>query len=169
MIFGGEFITGVDLVDVTLWIFTLFFFSLVVYLQIEGKREGFPGEDEMTGKRNPGIFPTLGKKTFILPHGRGTVTAPPGGGDDDRPLALKRSSVHPGSPFIPTGDPMRDGVGPASYAMRADVPDLTDDGRPRIIPYRANKDYTVAKEDADPRGMTVYGGDGKEAGTVVDL
>ncbi|MEM9168559.1 MAG: photosynthetic reaction center subunit H [Pseudomonadota bacterium] len=169
MIFGGEFITGVDLIDVSLWTFTLFFFALVMYLQMEGKREGYPAEEDTTGKPDPGIFFFPPKKTFNLPNGRGSVTAPPGGGDDNRKLALKRTAAWPGAPYEPTGNPLADGVGPASWSPRADVPDLTDDGRPRIVPFRAGDGYDVANEDADPRGMTVYGGDGRAAGKVVDL
>ena len=33
-----------------------------------------------------------------------------------------------GSPLVPTGNPMVDGVGPAAWADRADVPDLTFHG-----------------------------------------
>ena len=41
-----------------------------------------------------------------------------------------------GSPLIPTGNPMVDGVGPAAWANRADVPDLTVRGEPKIVPMR---------------------------------
>jgi photosynthetic reaction center H subunit len=64
---------------------------------------------------------------------------------------------------------MRDGVGPASWAERLDLPDLTDDGRVRIAPFRAGGGYDVARGDADPRGMTVYGADGQPGGVVTDL
>ncbi|MEM9842223.1 MAG: photosynthetic reaction center subunit H, partial [Pseudomonadota bacterium] len=40
MIFGGEFVQGIDLVDVSLWLFTLFFFGLIFYLRREDRREG---------------------------------------------------------------------------------------------------------------------------------
>lgn len=169
MIFGGEFIPGIDLIDVALWAFTIFFFGLVVYLQMEAKREGYPAEEDTTGKPDPGIFPDPPKKTFILPHGREPVTAPPGGGPENRPLALARTAPWPGAPYAPTGDPMRDGVGPASYSQRQDVPDLTDDGRDRIVPYRSHDEYEVAKMDADPRGMPVYGADGKRGGVISDI
>jgi photosynthetic reaction center H subunit len=64
---------------------------------------------------------------------------------------------------------MQDGVGPASYAMREDYPDLTLEGEPRIVPFRDSPDYFVPKQDQDPRGLTIYGVDGKAAGKVVDL
>ena len=37
---------------------------------------------------------------------------------------------------------MRDGVGPAAYAERADTPDLTVDGAPKIVPLRVAPDFT---------------------------
>ncbi len=169
MIFGGEFVTGIDLVDVSLWAFTLFFFGLIFYLRREDRREGYPLEADTTGKEEPsGLVWFPPKKTFHLPHGRGDVTFS-AGPRDNREHAMKRMAVWPGAPYQPTGDPMRDGVGPASYAERADVPDLTDDGRARIVPFRAGDGYEVAEEDPDPRGMTVYGLDGEPAGEVVDL
>jgi photosynthetic reaction center H subunit len=64
---------------------------------------------------------------------------------------------------------MKDGVGPASYAMRDDVPDLNWDGQDRISPYRLNPDYTVSAKDMDPRGLPVVGLDNKVAGVVTDL
>ena len=41
---------------------------------------------------------------------------------------LVRADRNVGSPYIPTGNPLVDAVGPASYADRADVPDLTAHG-----------------------------------------
>ena len=169
MIFRGEFVAGVDLVDVCLWAFTIFFLFLVLYLQREGMREGYPTESDSTGKVDttaPLLPPT--SKTFILPHGRGTIDAVTGS-RDTRELALRRTAPWPGAPFEPTGNPMVDGVGPASYAERADVVDLTDDGRPRIVPFRAGDGYEVAEGDPDPRGMAVLGADGQKAGECVDL
>jgi len=169
MIFGGEFINGVDLVDVSLWAFTLFFFGLIFFLRREDRREGYPLEADTTGKEEPsGTFWFAPKKTFTLPHGRGTVTVPHGKRDTRR-HAMARTAVWPGAPYAPTGDPMRDGVGPASFAEREDIADLTNDGRNRIVPFRLGDGYSVAKGDPDPRGMTVYGGDGKPAGKVTDL
>lgn len=171
MIFSGEFVPGIDLVDVTLWLFTLFFLGLVVYLQREGAREGYPARNDTTGKKEPApIFFKPPKKTFKMPHGRPDVTGEflrPDG--DTRELALKRTAPWPGAPYEPTGNPLVDGVGPASWAERMDVPDLTDDGRPRITPYRVNPGYTVSKQSLDPRGCPVVAADGKVAGEVVDL
>lgn len=169
MIFGGEFVAGIDLVDISLWLFTLFFFGLIFYLRREDRREGYPLETDTTGKQEAsGVFWMPPKKKFNLPHGRGTLEQS-FGPRDERDLALKRTAVWPGAPYEPTGDPMQDGVGPASYAMREDVPDLTLEGEPRIAPYRDSPGFEVAKQDRDPRGLSVYGTDKAVAGKVVDL
>lgn len=164
-----KFTPGIDLVDITLWLFVFFFFGLIFYLRREDRREGYPLEADTTGKlEDTGTFWYAEPKTFNLPHGRGTVTVPHGK-RDARKHAMKRTAVWPGAPYAPTGDPMKDGVGPASWAERNDVPDLTDDGRHRIVPFRLGGGYTTASCDPDPRGMTVYGADNKPAGKVADL
>ncbi len=74
-----------------------------------------------------------------------------------------------GSPLVPTGNPMVDGVGPAAWADRADVPDMTIHGAPKIVPMRLDPTFSVAKGDPDPRGMPVIACDKQVAGTVVDI
>jgi photosynthetic reaction center H subunit len=74
-----------------------------------------------------------------------------------------------GSPLVPTGDPMVDAVGPAAYADRADVPDLTARGEAKIIPMRVAPGYTIAEGDPDPRGLPVKAADGAIAGKIVDV
>jgi photosynthetic reaction center H subunit len=69
----------------------------------------------------------------------------------------------------PTGNPMKDGVGPASYANRDDVPEHDADGEPIIVPMRALPEYSIGPVDPDPRGMAVIGADGATAGTVKDV
>ncbi len=68
----------------------------------------------------------------------------------------------------PTGNPMQDGVGPASYAERADHPDMTIDGKPKIVPLRVATEFFLEARDPDPRGMKVRAGDRKLAGKVVE-
>jgi photosynthetic reaction center H subunit len=53
--------------------------------------------------------------------------------------------------------------------MRADTPDLTHHGDPKIVPMRVAADHSVAMRDTDPRGLPIYGGDHELAGHVVDL
>ena len=82
---------------------------------------------------------------------------------------LVRVDRYPGSPYVPTGNPMVDAVGPASYADRADVPDMTAHGAPKIVPMRAAPGYFIAEGDPDPRGLKVKGCDGVVAGTIVEV
>ena len=55
-------------------------------------------------------------------------------------LRLKTSQAN-GYPLEPTGDPMKDGVGPASWVARRDVPELDAHGHPKIIPMSANGQF----------------------------
>jgi len=169
MMFDGEFVAGIDMVDLALWGFTIFFFGLIFYLRREDRREGYPLERDTDGKlEDEGVVWYAPKKTFTLPHNRGTVSVPHGK-RDTRKHAMARTAAWPGAPYQPTGDPMRDGVGPASYAERDDVADLTDDGRNRIAPLRADGHIYVAEDSPNPVGMTVYGGDKKPVGDIVDV
>jgi photosynthetic reaction center H subunit len=74
-----------------------------------------------------------------------------------------------GSPLVPTGNPMVDGVGPAAWADRADVTEKTYEGEPKLVPLRAAVGFDIAGRDRDPRGMPALGADGESGGTVVDL
>ena len=158
-----------DLASLSLYLFWLFFAGLIYYLQTENMREGYPLEDE-EGRPNafPSLFPLPEPKTFKLPHGRGEVTVP-GKSNERTGLALRRTAVQDGFPMEPTGDPMRDGVGPASYAQRQDVPEYTFEGLPTIVPMRVAVDAFVDPSDPDPRGLNVVGCDNKVAGTVHEL
>lgn len=163
----ATFFGNVDLAQVALYSFWLFFAGLVVYLQRENMREGYPTEDDDGNATNQGLFPMPEPKTFILHGGRGTVSFP-NDDRDTRTFAMERVSRSFGSPHEPTGDPMRDGVGPAAYAMRADVPELDGHGHAKIQPMRAVPAYTHAA-GRDPRGMQVIAGDGEIAGQVSDM
>ena len=61
------------------------------------------------------------------------------------------------------------GVGPGSYAERADHAEKTSDGHDLIVPLRVATNYAVAPEDASPLGLEVIGADRLKAGTVSDL
>jgi len=84
-------------------------------------------------------------------------------------LKIEAVDNYRGSAFAPTGDPMIDAVGPASYADRADVPDRTAHGVIKIVPMRVDTSFTIAEGDPDPRGLPVKGCDGVVAGTIVDV
>lgn len=74
-----------------------------------------------------------------------------------------------GAPLEPIGNPLTAGIGPGAWADRADRPDLTINGAPRVVPMRVATEFHVAREDPDPRGLDVRGMDGIVGGTVVDL
>lgn len=160
--------SGIDLAEILFTLFWVFFAALIFYLRREDKREGYPLDSDRRGGVKVQGFPAVPRpKSFKLPHG-GKVVAPRAEGADLRPVAANAVAPHPGAPLVPTGDPMVDGVGPASYAQRADVPELTYDGEPRIVPMRIAPDFSVAHQDADPRGMAVLAADGETVGSVID-
>lgn len=166
----GVLIVGnVDWALLALWAFFLFFFALVVYLHRETYREGYPVEDVTTGKYD-GRDPLLGiqKKIFKLPFGRGNVTVPRRHEREPVEIAARRTDSSPGAPYVPTGNPLVDGVGPAAWAERAKLPDLDYEGHPRITPIGVSGLW-IESRDPDPRGMTVLGLDGEVAGKVVDM
>lgn len=162
--FFGNF----DLASLSLWLFWIFFAGLIYYLQTENMREGYPMEDEDGNLApNQGPFPLPDQKTFKLPHGRGEVTVP-NHQTEQREVALKRTAVANGYPMEPTGDPMADGVGPASWAPRRDIPELDGHGNLKIIPMASSESFVIAA-GRDPRGKPVVAGDGEVVGEITDM
>lgn len=170
MAYNAVFAGGIDVTLVLVNLFVAFFLGLVLYLRREDRREGYPLEDDVTGRLEPagGLFFTAEPKTFILPHGEGVVTAPDPK-RDDRDLAAQRTGRAPGLPIEPTTDDLGAGVGPGGYALRKDVPDLLAHGEPKIVPLRAAPGFSIDGEGPNPIGMTVMGCDGRIAGTVSDV
>lgn len=169
--YNAEFFGTFDVTALCLTAFTLFFFGLIVYLRRENRREGFPLEDDSSGRLEPaGLFFFPPPKTFRLARDLPDVSKPDGSPDRD-PLDLRsarRSNVS-GTPLQPSGDPMLAGVGPGAFANRARVPDLTDHGDLKVVPLRAATDFVVDPRDPDPRGMVVLGADKARAGVVSDV
>jgi photosynthetic reaction center H subunit len=159
-------ITGyVDLAQILLYMFWIFFAGIIYYLVREGHREGYPMEYE--GKSVVTGWPIPAPKVFKLADGREFMA--PDLQRKEPPVNTRRDGNSFGNPYLPTGNPMTDGVGPASYAMRADMPEMDIHGHPVIRPLRVLSEYGVSKNDTDPRGLPVIGGDGKVAGKVVDM
>jgi len=160
-----------DVAQVVLYVFWLFFAGLIYYLHREDKREGYPLESDTASGRYPiQGFPAIPvPKTFKLSNGE-LIYAPKQKPEKDlREIKAKPASRAVGAPLIPTGNPMQDGVGPASYAQRSDHPDVMLDGLPLIVPLRVAPGFFVATEDPDPRGMPIFGADRKQGGTVKDV
>ncbi len=164
----GAFTGYIDVAQVVLYAFWIFFAGLIYYLHRENKREGYPLESDrspyITVQGYPAVPPS---KTYLLPHG-GSVTVE-NGRPDTREIRAEPVHKWPGAPLEPTGDPMVDGVGPASYAERADVADLTFEGEDKIVPLRAAHDFYLEERDPDPRGMDVVGADGAVGGVVREV
>ncbi|WP_127596878.1 photosynthetic reaction center subunit H [Nitratireductor alexandrii] len=165
----GSVVGSIDVAQVVLYAFWVFFAGLIWYIRKEDRREGYPLEDDVSGAHNksPWLF-VPDKKTFVLPHGQGTKQVPDLA-RDERALNAERMARASGSPLEPTGNPMLAGVGPGSWAERQDLPDLTAHGEARIVPMRVADGFDIAAGETDPRGLPVVGCDRKPAGIVKDV
>ena len=167
-----DYILGnLDLASISLWIFFIFFVGLVIWIQRENQREGYPLLDEDGSQADAGsVFPNPADKTFKLPHGRGEYTVPSGQTPERTDIneKLTRQFDSGGFPFDPVGNPLADGVGPGSWAPRRDEPELDGHGHPKIIPMSGSESFRVAA-GRDPRGLPVVAGDGAIVGKVTDM
>jgi photosynthetic reaction center H subunit len=162
----GMLVGNIDVTQIVLAAFVLFFVLLVFHLRAEDKREGYPMVDPATGALEDGFPPIPRPKTFRLMEG-GLAYAPHE--DTLRTFALERLHDDPGSPLTPTGDPLLDGVGPAAYGLRRTEPLIYREGHIQMAPLRLLGGWALGDGDPDPRGMTVLGVDGKAAGVVTDV
>lgn len=165
-------LTGyLDVAQVSLYVFWVFFAGLIVHLQMESRREGFPLENDAGQSDGASWIFTPTPKTFHLPNGHGTRTFPNDSGDVHS-AKVKATPINEfeGTAYRPTSaDPMGDSIGPGAWTERMDVPDMTFDGQVKIVPMRSAKEYSVAEGDVDPRGLRVFGCDTAQAGVVVDI
>lgn len=163
---NGAILGDIDVAQLLVVAFFIFFFGLVLHLRTEDKREGYPLVDPAGGSDDEGFPPLPSPKTFLLRQG-GVVTAPHP--ETERPLAAARAFPFPGSSLDPTGDPLEDGVGPAAYALRRNEPLWFSPGVAQVMPLRTAEGWTLAKGDVDPRGLPVIDIYGARAGVVRDL
>lgn len=167
----GAITEYVDVAQVSLYVFWVFFAGLVFHLQQESRREGFPLESDTGERDGPSFLFTPPAKTFILPHGHGTASFP----NDSRDVhsdnvAATRVAEFEGAAWRPTGEnPMLDSIGPGAWTDRAMVPDMTHEGEVKIVPMSVAKDFSIAEGDLDPRGLRVVGCDSVVAGRVTDV
>jgi photosynthetic reaction center H subunit len=157
-----------DVAELAFLLFFGFFIALVFYLNKESRREGYPLEDADSGRIHPGSLFDGDKKSFQLPHGRGTYV-PEDVARDDINVPAVRAFRGAGAPFVPTGNPMRDGMGPAAWANRSKYPDLTFDGRPRIVPIAQSHELIVSPNDPELIGWPVMAADKQIVGKVSDI
>ncbi|SEK22905.1 photosynthetic reaction center subunit H [Roseivivax marinus] len=159
---------NLDLASLSLWVFFIFFVGLVIWLQRENQREGYPLVDEDGTRADAGgIWPVPSDKTFILPHGHGEKKLPSQQNVDRSDLALSAVAKTGGFPFMPSLDPMKAGVGPGSWAPRSDLPELDGHGKPKIVPMSTTDFHHAAGRD--PRGMPVVAGDDAIVGMISDM
>ena len=107
----GAITEYMDLAQLALYVFWIFFFSLVIYLHREGKREGWPLQMS-SGDLRTGMGGMPKPKTYRLAHGQGERVRP---GPEP---AQYESNATPsydarGAPMHPTRDPRVHGLGPA--------------------------------------------------------
>lgn len=167
---NATYIVGTfDVAELAFLLFFGFFIALVFYLNKESRREGYPLEDEVTGKveESSSLFDG-DKKSFQLPHGRGTYV-PEDVARDDVNVAGVQAFRAGGAPWVPTGDAMVDGMGPAAFANRSKYPDLTFDGRPRIVPIADSHELIVSPNDPQLIGWPVMAADKQMVGKVSDI
>ncbi len=166
----AAFTRYIDVAQVSLYIFWAFFAGLVFYLRREDKREGYPLTPEGLQRQVRGTidgFPPIPppKVFHTLTSGDWEAPRPP----MDGAIAARPAAMFPGAPLIPTGNPLVDGVGPASWVERSDEPDRTFKGDNRMVPMRHAREYHVSSHSHDPHGWAVIGADGIVAGYVRDL
>jgi photosynthetic reaction center H subunit len=164
----GALTQYIDVAQVVLYAFWVFFAGLIYYLHQENKREGYPLESDRSPHITVQGFPPIpSPKTFHLRDGS-VRTAPNNNTGAVPDLSAAPIAPFPGAPLEPTGNPMLDGVGPGAYAIRPDRPDMTLEGKPKIVPMRIATGFELSQDDPDPVGMNVVGADGKVGGVVVE-
>jgi photosynthetic reaction center H subunit len=157
-----------DVAQVTLYVFWIFFGCLIYYLRREDKREGYPLDSTALGGGVVHGFPRMPTpKSYLLSNGH--IATLPNHKNDRRDVAVAPIASWPGAPMGPTGNPMLDGVGPGSWADREDVPELNIDNIPCIVPLRLAEGTFLEPRDPDPRGMKVLGADSEVGGVVTDV
>jgi len=165
----GTLTQGIDWALVVLYAFWLFFAGLIFYIRREDRREGYPLVDDISGRQeraSPVWIPD--PKKFVTTTGD-VYYAPRKDEVEPEVTNAVPANPFPGSPLMPVGNKLTSGVGPASYAMRSDHPDLTAEHEIKIVPMRHLPSHEIAEDDVDPRGMEVVGADGQPAGVVEDL
>lgn len=162
----GAITSYVDVAQLVLYAFWLFFAGVIYYLVRENRREGYPLET-WRGPQAEGWIPMPDPKTYLLADGH-TVTAPSGAAPL-RNFQGERTQGSDGTPIDPVGNPLLAGVGPGAWTERADHPDLDHHGEAKIRPLSTVPECGVSDRDPDPRGMKLVDANDEEVGTVRDL
>jgi photosynthetic reaction center H subunit len=164
---GTGAITGfVDVAQLVLYAFWIFFAGLIYYLARENRREGYPLETHR-GTSHNGWIGIPSPKTYLLHDG--TEIQVPSGSPGAQTGQGERMHNGEGSPIDPVGNPLLAGVGSGAWAARADHPDMDAHDHPKIRPMAVCPGIEVSENDPDPRGMSVLDPYGDPAGTVREL
>ena len=161
----------IDVAQLALYLFWLFFVFLVLYLNRESRREGFPLRFHENDRGAPSTEHKVPEpKTYELLNGE-SIQLPSSKNDDHREFNATPLGPWPGAPLVPNGDAMIDGLGAAAWAERSDHPDMNGEGEPRIMPMSAlpSDEFYIAKRSPDPRGMDVRACDGELVGKISDI
>jgi photosynthetic reaction center H subunit len=163
----GAITSHIDVAQVVLYAFWIFFAGLIFYLRREDRREGYPLESEDFGVGDRGFLLIPEPKTFL--RSDGSVVLAPNFERDGRTPNATKVDVWPGAPLTPEGDPMRADVGPGAYAMRKDETEKTFEGHDLLAPLRVATNFAVASEGPNPIGMQVVAADRDVVGSVRDV
>ena len=125
----GAITSYIDVAQLVLYAFWIFFAGLIYYLRARGQARGLSAgiatarpRVDVTGLPADAAAQDLPARARRHGHGaeRQALAAAAEG--------QARRTAGPARRWSPTGNPMLDGVGPGAYADRADVPDLTFEG-----------------------------------------
>ena len=163
----GAITQYVDVAQLALYLFWIFFAGLIYYLIREGHREGYPMVSDGDGWIE-GWPPTPSPKTYLLENGQEIQI--PREHEPAQPQNFERAYRTASSPLEPVGDLLSAGVGPGSWsALRPDEADLDHHGEPKIVPLSMAPEFGVSARDTDPRGLPLLDANGDKAGTIRDL
>ncbi len=132
----GAMTDYIDVAQIVLYVFWIFFAGLIVYLRREDKREGYPLESDRSGRVAVQGFPRHARAENLHARGRQHRARAPRGARHTPHSGEAASAITWAPRCSPQGNPMLDAVGPAAYAERATHPDYTSEGLPMIVPLR---------------------------------
>ena len=159
----------IDVAQLALIIFFLFFLGLVAYIRREDKREGYPLDEpgpQFHHGRLVGFPEPPPPKTLYLMEG-GTTQMPHY--FKQPPVNARYTDSFGGASLEPTGDPLLSALGPATWVMRVNEPLRLADGKLQVIPTRVDEEWSVRPGETDPRGMTVFDSRWNPVGSVADF
>jgi photosynthetic reaction center H subunit len=163
----GAITQYIDVAQIVLYMFWIFFAGLVYYLIREGHREGYPMVSDGEGWIE-GWPPAPSPKTYLLDNGQEIQL--PRESEPEQTFSGQRAYKTASSPLEPVGDALSAGIGPGAWsALRPDEADLDHHGEPKIVPLSMAPEFGVSARDTDPRGLALLDANGDHAGTIRDL